>query len=97
MNRLRIKEQRNLFLGGTGNAMAYLIVKGEIEMENKNEKLQELDPEQMEQVSGGFGGTGGAERPVVCTKCRQVFMTGKAFLDHLPTCPGQTPRVTVMA
>ena len=55
-------------------------------MGNRNEKVQELDFEQMEQISGGVGGAG---QPVVCTKCKQFFRSPEEYVKHLPICPGK--------
>lgn len=53
---------------------------------NRNEKVQELEPEMMEQVNGGIGGPGNL---VVCSKCREVFRSGDDFVLHIPLCPGK--------
>ena len=50
------------------------------EMENKNETMKELDPNQMEQISGG------ATKIRVCPYCGQQFTSEIKFLAHGKKC-----------
>lgn len=57
-------------------------------MEQKNENLQELDPEQMEKVSGG-GEEGFVYR---CPKCPQTFKNYSKFVAHMAECNPVSPK-----
>ena len=58
-------------------------------MEQKNENLQELDPEQMEKVSGGSGDNGAPRR---CANCGAIFTNYSKYVAHMAECSPQTKK-----
>lgn len=48
--------------------------------ENRNERALELDPEQMEKVSGGTSLDEGQE--FTCSQCGAAFKTYHAYISH---------------
>ena len=52
-------------------------------MEDRNQKTQELELEQLEKASGGVGATGTFK----CPGCKAEFTQISSYINHMKICP----------